>query len=126
MFRIFDQTFAVTRLLQAMSLLIAVCGVTLTLVVLARERVSELALYRSLGATRPQIFRVFLGKGLGMALFGLVLGAPGGAALAMILTSHAAAQVWRELGPAPLTRSRIDPEAGAKVSTFTCPGPCTV
>ncbi|HEX5043846.1 MAG TPA: ABC transporter permease, partial [Candidatus Polarisedimenticolaceae bacterium] len=30
-FRVFDQTFAVTRLLQAMGLLIAVCGVTLTL-----------------------------------------------------------------------------------------------
>ncbi len=84
-FRIFDQTFAVTRLLQLMSLLIAACGVTLTLIVLARERISELALYRALGATRQQIFRVFLGKGLGMALFGLALGTLGGIALAMIL-----------------------------------------
>ena len=84
-FRIFDQTFAVTRLLQAMSLLIAVCGITLTLIVLARERVSELALYRALGARRRQIFGVFLGKGLGMALFGLVMGAVGGLALAAIL-----------------------------------------
>ena len=49
-YRIFDQTFAVTRLLQAMSLLIAACGVTLTLLILARERVSELALYRALVA----------------------------------------------------------------------------
>jgi putative ABC transport system permease protein len=84
-FRIFDQTFAVTGLLQAISLLIAVCGVTLTLIVLARERISELALYRSLGAARRQIFRVFLGKGLGMCLFGLVMGAGGGIALALIL-----------------------------------------
>ncbi len=82
---IFDQTFAVTRLLQAMSLLIAASGVTLTLLVLARERISEIALYRALGARRSQIFRVFLGKGLGMALLGLGLGAIGGVALAMIL-----------------------------------------
>ena len=84
-FRIFDQTFAVTRLLQAISLLIAVCGITLTLIVLAHERISELALYRALGARRRQIFRVFLGKGLGMALFGLAMGAGGGVALALIL-----------------------------------------
>jgi putative ABC transport system permease protein len=84
-FEVFDQTFAITRLLQAMSLLIAVCGITLTLIVLARERISELALYRALGARRRQIFRVFLGKGLGMALFGLVMGAGGGLAMALIL-----------------------------------------
>jgi putative ABC transport system permease protein len=84
-FRIFDQTFSITRLLQLMSLLIAACGIMLTLIVLARERISELALYRALGATRGQIFRVFLGKGLGIALFGTVLGTSGGIALAMIL-----------------------------------------
>ena len=85
MFAIFDQTFAVTRLLQGMSLLIAVCGITLSLLVLARERVAELALYRALGARRDQLFRVFVGKGLGIAGFGLALGGVGGAVLAAIL-----------------------------------------
>lgn len=84
-FRIFDQTFAVTRLLQAMGLLIAVCGVTVTLLILARERASELALYRAIGATRSALFRVFLGQGFGIAAFGLVLGAAGGVALAAVL-----------------------------------------
>ncbi len=84
-FRIFDQAFAVTRLLQGMCLLIAVCGITLTLLVIARERISELALYRALGARREQVFRIFLGKGLGMAAFGIVLGTLGGVALALIL-----------------------------------------
>ena len=84
-FQIFDQTFAVTELLRMMSLLIAVCGITLTLLVMARERVSELALYRSLGAERIQIFRTYLGKGVGMALYGLVLGGVGGVLLAFIL-----------------------------------------
>lgn len=84
-FKIFEQTFAVTRLLEVMSLLIAVSGITLTLLVLARERVAELALYRALGAEREQIFRSYLGKGLGIALYGLGLGGIGGVLLALIL-----------------------------------------
>jgi putative ABC transport system permease protein len=84
-FKIFDQTFAITQLLKAMSLLIAVCGITLMLLVLAREQVSELALYRSIGARRRQIFSVYVGKGLGMGLFGLLLGSVGGFLLAGIL-----------------------------------------
>ena len=67
---IFDQTFAITRLLQFMSLLIAVCGIALMLLVLAREQVSELALCRSLGATGRQLFGVFVGKGLSMGVMG--------------------------------------------------------
>jgi putative ABC transport system permease protein len=82
---VFDQTFAVTRLLQATSLLIAVVGVTLCLLVLARERAAEAALYRALGATRAQIFRVFLGRGLGLAAAGAALGLAGGAGLAVAL-----------------------------------------
>ncbi len=82
---IFDQTFAITRILQAMSLIVAASGIALTLIVLARERLSELALYRALGATRRQIFQVFLGKGLGMGIVALALGAIGGLALAGIL-----------------------------------------
>ena len=84
-FKIFDQTFAITQLLKAMSLLIAVCGITLMLLVLAHEQVSELALYRSIGASRHQIFSVYVGKGLGMGLFGLLLGAVGGIILAGLL-----------------------------------------
>jgi putative ABC transport system permease protein len=83
--KIFDQTFAITQLLKGMSLLIAVCGITLMLLVLAREQLPELALYRSIGAKRTQIFRVFVGKGLGMGLFGLLLGSIGGILLAGLL-----------------------------------------
>jgi putative ABC transport system permease protein len=84
-FAIFEQTFAVTRLLQLMGLVIAAAGVTLSLLVIARERRAELALYRALGATRAQLFRVFLGRGLGIGLVGLALGAAGGAGLALVL-----------------------------------------
>ncbi|GEJ58182.1 FtsX-like permease family protein [Anaeromyxobacter diazotrophicus] len=82
---IFEQTFAVTRLLQGMSLVVAVAGVALALLVLARERSAEVALLRALGATRGQIFRLFVGRALGIALAGLVLGAAGGAGLALVL-----------------------------------------
>jgi putative ABC transport system permease protein len=83
--RIFDQTFAVTQLLQVMSLLIAMCGIALMLLVLAREQVPELALYRSLGAKPRQIFGVFVGKGLSMGVMGLFLGGVGGVLLAGLL-----------------------------------------
>ena len=82
---IFEQTFAVTRLLQAMGLVVAVAGVVLTLLTAARERRAEVALYRALGATRQQAFRVFAGKGLAIAGLGVGLGLPGGAALAWVL-----------------------------------------
>ena len=82
---IFEQTFAVTRLLQAMGLVIAAAGVTLSLLVLARERRGELALYRALGASRPQLARIFLGRGLAIGVAGLALGTLGGAALALVL-----------------------------------------
>ncbi len=84
-FEVFDQTFAITRILQLMSLLIAAGGITLTLLVVAREKVSELALYRALGATRRQVFSFFVGKGVGMATVGLFLGGLGGVVLAAIL-----------------------------------------
>jgi len=83
--RIFDQTFAVVRLLQVMSLLIAVCGVMLTLLILASERASEVALYRALGASRDQVLRIFLGKGASIALLGLLMGALVGCGLAWLL-----------------------------------------
>ena len=82
---VFDQTFAITRLLQFMSLLIAVCGIALMLLVLAREQAPELALCRSLGARGRQLFGVFVGKGLSMGVMGLALGSVGGVLLAGLL-----------------------------------------
>lgn len=83
--RIFDQTFVITGVLQGMSLLVAVAGVTLALLVMARDRRAEIALLRSLGATRAQVFRVWVGKGAALAVLGLVPGALGGLALAWVL-----------------------------------------
>ena len=68
-----------------MSLLIAVCGITLALLMLARERRSEVALYRALGADRWQVFRIFVGKGLSMGLMAMLLGSLAGVLQAVIL-----------------------------------------
>jgi len=83
--RYHGQTFAVTRTLQTLALLTAVCGVALTLLVQSRQRVGELALLRSLGATRRQIFGLFLGEGAAMGMLGLMLGVAGGVGLAALL-----------------------------------------
>ncbi len=84
-FEIFEQTFAITRLLQGMSLVIAAFGITLTLFVIAGERRAELALYRALGATRRQVFRLFVGKGVALGGLGTGIGVVGGTLLAGIL-----------------------------------------
>lgn len=84
-FRLFDQTFAVTRLLEAITLLVAVAGVALALVALGRERAGELALYRALGASRRQVAAFVLGQGGALAILALGLGLPAGSALAAIL-----------------------------------------
>ena len=83
--RIFDQTFAVTLLLQAMALAVAAAGVALSLLVMAREEASDTATFRALGATRGQLFRFHLGKGAGLAGIGGALGVAGGAGLAVVL-----------------------------------------
>lgn len=82
---IFDQTFAITRILQGLALLVALCGISLTLLVLARERTTELALYRALGALPRQVFRLFLGEALTIGILGLALGTLAGLGLALIL-----------------------------------------
>ncbi len=83
--RVFDQTFAVTLLLQGMALAMAAAGVALSLLVMAREESRETAVYRALGATRRQVFRFFLGRGIGLASLGGLLGLVGGAGLALTL-----------------------------------------
>lgn len=83
--RVFDQTFRITTVLQAMALLIAAVGVTLTLFVLGHDEAGTLALYRALGASRRQVFDFFVAKGMAIAVLGLLLGAVCGGALAAVL-----------------------------------------
>lgn len=72
--RIFHQTFAVTYALEAIAVIIAVGGLGLALAGLLLERRNELAILRSLGATRRDIAHAAMWEGLGIALAGLAGG----------------------------------------------------
>ncbi len=82
---IFDQTFAITRLLQVLALVVAATGVTSTLVITARERRAEFALLRCLGGSRRQLGTTFLSEGIGIGALGTALGSVGGVLFAVIL-----------------------------------------
>lgn len=82
---VFDETMAVTGLLRRFALLIAALGVALLLAALARERASETALLRALGAGRRQAAAEFFGRGALIAAVALGLGGGAGAALAALL-----------------------------------------
>ena len=77
----------------------------------ARERAGELALLRSLGATRRQVFGLFLGEGAAMGLLGLVLGLVGGIGLAALLILVVNRAVVRLDHPAGLARLDLAAQA---------------
>lgn len=83
--RIFDRTFAVTRALQAIAIVVAVLGILNTQIALVLERRREIALLRYLGATTRQIRQiVVLESGL-LGLVGVGLGIAAGTALSVVL-----------------------------------------
>jgi putative ABC transport system permease protein len=83
---IFDQTFAVTHVLRAISVIVAVLGVSLSLATLVTERERDIGILRAIGASSQQVRRAFIAEA---ALIGAVASAVGlaaGACLAMVLT----------------------------------------
>lgn len=85
-FEIFDQTFAVTLVLRAISIVVAVAGITLSLLVLAAEREREIGVLRAIGASRAQVVGLFLREAALIGLVASVVGIASGACLAMVLT----------------------------------------
>ncbi|CAN5316514.1 ABC transporter permease [soil metagenome] len=85
-FQIFDQTFAVTSVLRSIAVLVAVTGVLFSLSVLVVEREREIGVLRSVGASRAQILRIFLGEAGLIGLTACVSGLISGCVLAMVLT----------------------------------------
>ena len=61
-FEIFDQTFAVTHVLLAISLFVAITGIFLALTILITERRRELAILRAIGASAGQIRKLLLSE----------------------------------------------------------------
>ena len=82
---IFDRTFVLTYVLEAIAVLVAVLGIVNTLVTAVLERRRELATLQAIGASTRQVERLVLWEAVYLGLIGAVLGVIGGLALAWVL-----------------------------------------
>jgi putative ABC transport system permease protein len=85
-FRIFDQTFSVTYILQTIGIIISALGIFLSLTILVTERRREISILRAIGASRGQIEAMVLWEAGIIGLLGSFLGIIAGLALAWILS----------------------------------------
>ena len=85
-FRIFDQTFSVTYLLQTIGIIISGLGIFLSLTILVTERRREISILRAVGASRGQIEAMVLWEAGIIGLLGSLLGIVAGLALAWMLS----------------------------------------
>jgi len=85
-FRIFDQTFSVTYLLQTIGIVISALGIFLSLSILVTERRREISILRAIGASRGQIEAMVLWEAGIIGLLGSILGLLAGLALAAVLS----------------------------------------
>jgi putative ABC transport system permease protein len=83
----FDQTFAVTYILQVIAMVVAVLGVATTLLAQLLDRRHEIITLRTLGADRWRVARVLVLEAGLIGIAGIVLGIAGGLSLAWILTT---------------------------------------
>lgn len=83
--RIFDQTFTLTYALELLAVLIAVLGVTNTLLIAVLERRQEIAVLRAIGASGPQVCKLVLWEAAYLGAFGAALGIVGGVLLSILL-----------------------------------------
>jgi putative ABC transport system permease protein len=82
---VFDSTFAVTRSMRLLTIVVAFFGIAGALLTLFMERQKEFGIYRALGFSTPQVAGMTLMEGLGMGLVSFLLSLGVGTALAWIL-----------------------------------------
>lgn len=82
---IFDRTFVLTYVLEAIAVLVAVLGIVNTLVTAVLERRCEFATLRAIGASTRQVERLVLWEAAYLGLIGTALGVVGGLLLALLL-----------------------------------------
>ncbi len=82
---LFDNTFAVTRSMRLLAIIVAFFGITGALLTLFLERRRDFGIYRALGFSTSQIGIMTVLEGLGMGLVSFLLSTVGGTALAIML-----------------------------------------
>lgn len=82
---IFDRSFILTYVLEAIAVLVAMLGIVNTLVTAVMERRREFALLRAIGASTRQVEHLVLWEAAYLGLIGAVLGVAGGLLLALLL-----------------------------------------
>jgi putative ABC transport system permease protein len=82
---VFDSTFAVTRSMRVLTIVVAFFGIAGALLTLFMERQKEFGIYRALGFSTPQVAGMTLMEGLGMGLVSFLLSIGVGTALAWVL-----------------------------------------
>ncbi|RIK72477.1 hypothetical protein DCC62_19515, partial [candidate division KSB1 bacterium] len=109
--RIFDQSFAVTQVMQVLAGIVAVIGIISAVMSLLVERTRELGILRAVGMTLAQMRRmIFLESGL-MGVFAGLIALPAGTVLALVLIYVINLRTFGWTIPFTL-------EAGAYVQTF--------
>lgn len=83
--RIFDRTFAVTYLLEAVAVAIGLAGVAASFAALAAARRREFGMLRHLGLTRRQVGAMLAREGALAAGVGVVAGLAAGGAIGLVL-----------------------------------------
>ncbi len=82
---VFDTTFAVTRSMRALAIIVAFFGIAGALLTLFMERRREFGIYRALGFSTPQVAQMTLCEGLGMGVISFLLSTVVGTALTWLL-----------------------------------------
>lgn len=82
---VFDQTFAITRALDVVALVVAMLGIANTVLAIVLERRRELGVLRALGATRLQVGGVVLCEAGLIGVLGALLGIATGLGVSVIL-----------------------------------------
>jgi len=82
---VFDTTFAITRSMRVIAIIVAFFGIAGALLTLFIERSREFGIYRALGFSTGQVARMTLMEGLGMGLVSFFLSIAVGTVLAVLL-----------------------------------------
>lgn len=82
---IFDRTFLLTYVLEAIAIVIAMLGIVNTLVTSVLERRREFATLRAIGGSEEQVQQLVLWEAAYLGLVGIILGLIGGVLLSLLL-----------------------------------------